>query len=85
MSLDTASSVVHSWLARQVIPVLTTLPTHIEDVLSLPAAAGSSGGNLVTDARIAAFALRHHGVIHTADHDFRRFPDVRTEFPLERS
>lgn len=83
LTLAAASSVVRSWLERRVTSALATPPTHVEDVLSLLAAAGSSGANLVTDAQIAAFALRHHGVIHTADHDFRRFPDLRTEFPLE--
>jgi len=41
-----------------------------------------AGGNLVTDAQIAAIALAHQGEVHTADHDFRRFSGLTCRFPL---
>ena len=48
------------------------------------AAAGSAArrGDLVTDAQIAALARAHRAEVHTADHDFRRFPGVSCRFPL---
>jgi predicted nucleic acid-binding protein len=43
---------------------------------------GSAGGNLVTDAQIAALALAHNAQVHTADRDFLRFPTLDCRFPL---
>ena len=37
----------------------------------------------LTDAQIAAMALSHRAVVHTADRDFLRFPQVRCHFPLD--
>lgn len=82
MTLDKAAEHVHSWIDRTVSRVLRPGPHHADDVLALLADAGSSGGNLVTDAQIAALAREHRGVVHTADHDFRRFPSVRVHYPL---
>jgi uncharacterized protein len=39
-------------------------------------------GNLVPDAQLAALAIEHGLVVHTADTDFARFPGVRSENPL---
>jgi toxin-antitoxin system PIN domain toxin len=84
LSLAEATAHVQSWLERSVTRVLEPASDHLERVFALLAAAGSSGGNLVTDAEIAAMALAHNGVVHTADRDFCRFPGLRTHFPLAR-
>lgn len=42
----------------------------------------SAGGNLSTDALIAAQALEHAGVVHSNDRDFGRFDGVRWVNPL---
>ena len=39
-------------------------------------------GKLVTDAHLAALALDHDAEIHSADQDFRLFPNVRWHNPL---
>lgn len=83
MTLAMAEGHVQSWLGRKVTRILAPLPTHVTDVLELLSEARSSGGNLVTDAQIAALARAHHGVVHTADQDFRRFASIRTHFPLD--
>ena len=46
--------------------------------------AGSAGGNLVIDAQIAAFALSQKAIVHTADYDFKRFPNIKSYYPLEK-
>lgn len=51
--------------------------------MELLGAAGGAAGNLVTDAQIAALASSYRAVVHTADRDFLRFPDVRCHFPLD--
>ena len=42
----------------------------------------AAGGNLTSDAQLAALSLRYRGVIHSADSDFARFPDIRWHHPL---
>ena len=41
-----------------------------------------TGGDLTTDAWIAAIALAHGASVLTLDSDFARFPSVRWENPL---
>ena len=84
LTVAEAAAIVESWTERTVTRVLRAGPDHVAAVLTLLATAGSSGGNLVTDAQIAALAREHRGVVHTADHDFRRFAEVRLHYPLTR-
>ena len=41
-----------------------------------------AGGNLVTDAHIAALAMEYQAEVHSADTDFARFPGLRWRNPL---
>ena len=84
LSLAQAARIVQSWHDRRVTRMLHPDTRHTRHVLDLLAAAGSAGGNLVTDAQIAALAITHRAEVHTADHDFRRFPGLSCRFPLER-
>lgn len=81
MAVSDASETVRSWVARPNVSILQPGPDHLERVLDLLLAAGTAG-NLTTDARIAALALEHRGVVATQDGDFSRFPDVRVVNPL---
>jgi uncharacterized protein len=49
--------------------------------LALLRSAGT-GGNLTTDAQVAAIALRLRAVVHTTDTDYARFRDLRWQNPL---
>ena len=40
------------------------------------------GGNLVTDAHIAAVAIENQAEVHSNDADFARFPGLRWRNPL---
>ena len=82
MALQEASDHVSSWLSRANTLVLEPDADHVRSVLELLAAAGSAGGNLVTDAQVAALAIAHRGVVNTADRDFMRFPRLTCHFPL---
>lgn len=82
LSLDTAGDLVNEWIAHPVTRLLLPGEDHVRHVVDLLAEAGSAGGDLVTDAQIAALARTHRGEIHTADHDFRRFPGVTCHYPL---
>ena len=83
MPLEEASNHIASWCERSVARILEPDSDYVQRVLQLIQAAGSTGGNLVTDAQIAAIAVVHRAVIHTADYDFRRFPGLETFYPLE--
>jgi uncharacterized protein len=84
MTLAEAVAHVRSWLARRVSQLLEPPSDHVEIVIELLAAAGGTAGNLVTDAQIAALAQSYRAVVHTADRDFLRFPDVHCHFPLDQ-
>jgi toxin-antitoxin system PIN domain toxin len=83
MTLAEADDCIAQWLARGVTQVLLEDTQHAERAVALLNAAGSSGGNLVTDAQIAALAQAHNGEVHTADRDFLRFPRLSCRFPLD--
>jgi len=83
LSLERAARHVETWFARGVTRTLLPDQDHHVAVLRLLRVAGAAGGNLVTDAEIAAIALANRGEVHTADQDFRRFPALRCRFPLE--
>jgi toxin-antitoxin system PIN domain toxin len=84
MTLTEAAGHMRSWLACRVSQILEPPVDHTEQVVGLLEAAGGTAGNLVTDAQIAAFAQSYRAVVHTADRDFLRFPDIRCHFPLDQ-
>jgi predicted nucleic acid-binding protein len=45
---------------------------------------GDAKGNLISDAWIAAIAIEQGATLVSADRDFRRFPGLRIEDPLEQ-
>ncbi len=82
MTLRESKERVMAWVSRRVVRVLTPGHGHVHQVMSLLEQAGSAGGNLVTNAQIAALAIAHNATVHSADHDFLRFPGLKTSFPL---
>ena len=83
MTLAESADCIRSWLARRICQVLQSPADHVARVVELLGAAGGAGGNLVTDAQIAALASSYRAVVHTADRDFLRVPQVRCHFPLD--
>lgn len=76
-----ASGHVRAWLGQAVVRLLDNSPDHVERTLALLEAIGTAG-NLVTDAQIAAIAIEHGAVLHTADADFARFQGLRWFNPI---
>lgn len=81
MPVDQAAGHVESWLARRVANILNPGPRHAELVFGILREHGK-GGNLTTDAHLAALAVEFRGVVHTADTDFLRFAGVKWVNPL---
>ena len=70
------------WLAQPYVSTIEPGPSHAEIVFGLLEALGT-GGNLTTDAHLAALAIEHQAELHSTDADFRRFPGLRWSNPLD--
>lgn len=81
MSVRTAGRHVTEWLHRRVCQFIVIEEVDVTRAMELLLAAGT-GGDLTTDAQIAAVALRLNATVHTADTDFKRFEGVRLFNPL---
>lgn len=71
---------VDAWLARPVSVVLEPTAQHLQVLHALLRGSGT-GGNLTSDAHLAALAIEHRGTVVTYDSDFGRFPGVSWTSP----
>ncbi|MBA3746220.1 MAG: type II toxin-antitoxin system VapC family toxin [Solirubrobacterales bacterium] len=81
LTVDEALDIVDGWLARPNVVVVNPTDRHAAIVRELLGPLGS-GGNLVTDAHLAALSLEHGAELCSSDADFSRFPGVRWHDPL---
>ena len=82
LTIDAAWELVDAWLAHENVRVARESEEHARLWSELLRAAGT-GGDLTTDAWIAAIAIAHGASVLTLDSDFRRFPGLRSESPLD--
>ena len=80
LSAGAATGVVEGWLSQPSAVVLTPTARHLGILSGLLAQSGS-GGNLVSDAHLAALALEHGAGIASFDRDFLRFPGIELTVP----
>jgi uncharacterized protein len=73
---------VRAWLAQPAAMLVEPGARHVDALAGLLAAAGS-GGNLVSDAHLAAIAMEQRAEIVTFDRDFARF-DVQCGPPTNQ-
>jgi toxin-antitoxin system PIN domain toxin len=76
LTVDEAIERVKAWLAQPAAMLVDPGARHVDALGGLLAAAGS-GGNLVSDAHLAAIAIEQRAEIVTFDADFARFAEVR--------
>ena len=81
MGIDEATANVEAWLARRIVQIINPGPRHAELLFGFLRTEGR-GGNLTTDAHLAALAIEARAVIYTADTDFLRFTGVKWVNPL---
>jgi uncharacterized protein len=81
MTAAEAAGHVRSWLEQPPVQVIAPGPDHLRQTLELLETLGTAG-NLVSDAQMAALAMDHGAVLHTADSDFVRFPGLRWFNPI---
>lgn len=82
MTVGQARERVEEWLRCDHVRLLTSETTTFSRFFDLLAAAGT-GGNLCTDALIAALAEEHGGTVYSNDTDFDRFPGIAWRNPLQ--
>jgi hypothetical protein len=84
ISLETSFRIVALWLEQPTATVIVPGPGHFENLRSLLAPLGA-GGNLTSDAHLAALAIEHGAELCSCDRDFARFHGLRWRNPLEPS
>jgi hypothetical protein len=80
LTTDGAMDRVDDWTGQPPAVIVDPGPAHGGTLRRLLSSAGT-GGNLTTDAHLAALAVDHRAEIVTYDDDFGRFPDVRWTRP----
>lgn len=78
---EEALDVVEGWLARPNVVVVHPTDRHVGVLRDLLVPVGT-GGNITTDAHLAALAIEHGAELCSADADFARFPGLRWHNPL---
>ena len=72
---------VRSWLDRPQTVIIHPGNRHADILFDLLEGSGG-GGNLTTDAHLAALAIEHQAELHSNDADMARFPGLRWVNPL---
>lgn len=80
MTVDDATAQVETWLAAPAAVIAQPTARHPGILRGLLTEAGT-GGNLTTDAHLAALAIEHGAEIVSYDRDFARFAGVRHRLP----
>lgn len=81
LGVGPALDLVASWLGAPTSVVLEPTALHLSVLRSLLLGSGT-GGNLTSDADLAALAVEHGATVVTYDNDFGRFPGVRWTSPV---
>lgn len=81
LTADDALDQVETWLASPASVLVEPTMRHTSILRNLLKGAGSTGGNIVNDAHLAALAIEHRAGIVSFDHDFARFPGVAWSRP----
>lgn len=76
LTLDYALELVDAWLDHPAARLIVPTERHAAVLASLLLARGR-GGNLVSDAHIAALAIEHGAELGTFDRDFEQFAGLR--------
>ena len=76
LTLDHALELMNAWLDHPAARIISPTERHAAVLSSLLLARGR-GGNLVSDAHIAALAIEHGAELGTFDRDFEQFAGLR--------
>ena len=79
---ETAFDVLGEWLDQPNVEVLHPGPRHARILREILLQLGT-GGNLTSDAHLAALAIEHNAELCSADGDFARFPGLQWRNPIK--
>ncbi len=83
LAVETCCDIVQEWYERPNVQPLEPGSRHLLIFRNFLLEIGV-GGNLVTDAHVAALAVEHSCELHSNDSDFSRFPGLRWLNPLAK-
>ena len=81
LGVETALDLVDAWLRQPSVAVPEPTAHHLRTLRDLVLLLGT-GGNLTSDAHLAALAIEHGAELCSADNDYRRFARLRWRNPL---
>ena len=81
ISILQAKEIIFTWLAVSHVYLLSPTTSTITLFFEILGGVGT-GGNLSTDAMIAALASEYGGTVYSSDHDFARFANLSWRNPL---
>jgi hypothetical protein len=79
---ESALELVEAWLSQPAVTVVEPTVRHLRILRDLILPLGT-GGNLTSDAHLAALAIEHGAELCSTDRDFARFPRLRWRNPLD--
>lgn len=81
LRIDSAFDLIDFWLEQSSVSIIHPGPRHQTILREILEPLGT-GGNLTSDAHLAALALENRAEICSSDSDFLRFPGVKWRNPL---
>ncbi len=81
LSVEVAFDLIEMWLNQPPATFIHAGPRHMQILRDLLVPMGT-GGNLASDAHLAALAIEHGAELCSSDHDFARFPGLKWRNPL---
>jgi toxin-antitoxin system PIN domain toxin len=81
LPIEASLDVVASWLDQAPATIVHPGPRHLSILRELLLDLGT-GGNLTSDAHLAALAIEHGAILYSSDADFARFSGLKWRNPL---
>jgi toxin-antitoxin system PIN domain toxin len=81
LAVETAFDLIDAWLQQPSVTVPEPTARHLRTLRDLVLPLGT-GGNLTSDAHLAALAIEHGAEVCSTDNDFARFRGLRWRNPL---
>jgi len=82
LSVDAALDLIGTWLDKDSVTLIHPGPRHYQLLRDLLIECGT-GGNLTSDAHLAALAIEHGAALYSLDGDFSRFPRLDWRNPFK--
>ena len=81
LHIESAAAYLDEWFAMPGVRAIGPTPRHWENLRLLIIQCGT-GGNLTSDAHLAAIAIEYGATLYSADNDFKRFAGLVHINPL---